>query len=93
MASMERAEIYVSGRVQGVYFRGFTQEKALQHGLSGYVRNLPDGRVFSVAEGPNDAIIALVEELRIGPPMSKVTDVEVSWFEATGEFSDFSINR
>lgn len=93
MENLERAEIYVSGRVQGVYFRAFTQEKALKRGLSGYVTNLPDGRVFSVAEGNHGAIVAFVAELKTGPTMANVTDVEISWSEGTGEFSGFSIRR
>ncbi|MBP2030945.1 acylphosphatase [Methanohalophilus levihalophilus] len=93
MDNMERAEIYVSGRVQGVYFRAFTQEVALKHGLSGYVMNLADGRVFSVVEGNRDTIVFFIDELKTGPTMSNVTDMDISWSEGTGEFSGFSIRR
>ncbi|MDK2891986.1 acylphosphatase [Methanohalophilus sp.] len=93
MENLERAEIYISGRVQGVYFRAFTQEKAFNLGISGYVMNLPDGRVFTVAEGTHDAIVAFISDLKTGPTMANVTDIEISCSEGTGEFSGFSIRR
>jgi acylphosphatase len=65
----------------------------LKYGLFGYVLNLSEGRVFSVAEGNHDAILGFVEELRKGPQGSNVTDVNVSWSEPTGEYSAFTIRR
>ena len=83
-------EIYVRGRVQGVNYRAFTQEAAKRLGLSGYCRNLPDGRVEVRAEGERDLIENLIERLRVGPSRARVDDLEIVWKPAentTGEFS------
>jgi len=85
------AEILVSGRVQGVYYRAFAQEAARRSGLNGFCRNLPDGHVEVIAEGDRDVIEALVEQLRVGPPRAKVADVLVHWKPAERQFKDFSI--
>lgn len=69
----------VQGRVQGVGFRYFVAERARARAISGYVRNLIGGGVELVAEGPRPALEALVEELRIGPPLARVHTVDVSW--------------
>ncbi|HEX2037377.1 MAG TPA: acylphosphatase [Chloroflexota bacterium] len=83
----------VRGRVQGVGFRYFVQEEARRLGLSGYARNLPNGRqVLVVAEGARASLERLVEALRRGPRQAYVEDVAVSWGPATGEFAGFSIN-
>lgn len=66
---------FVSGRVQGVFYRASTRERALALGLRGYARNLPDGRVEVLACGPEDAVRALEAWLWEGPPMARVTDV------------------
>ena len=67
---------YVSGRVQGVFFRGSTQAQARQLGLQGYAINLPDGRVEVLAVGEPDAIETLADWLHDGPPMANVLDVQ-----------------
>ncbi len=85
------AEILVSGRVQGVYYRAFTQQAAQRLGLSGFCRNLPDGRVEVITEGDRDVIETLVEQLRVGPPRAHVEDVQVHWKPAERRFKDFSI--
>ncbi|MBI3596717.1 MAG: acylphosphatase [Nitrospirae bacterium] len=85
------AEILVSGRVQGVYYRAFTQEAALRLGLTGFCRNLPDGRVEVVAEGDREVIETLIDQLRIGPPRARVEDIQVNWKPAEKSFKDFSI--
>ncbi len=87
------ALIYVSGRVQKVYFRGFTQERAKELGLKGYAQNLPDGRVKVVVRGSKEAIMRLIAVLHTGPGLASVTDVEVNWKEADEEFEDFVIRR
>ena len=74
-----RAHVWVSGRVQMVYFRGSTQHVAREAGLAGWVRNLPDGRVEAVFEGPRPAVQALLDWCRHGPPTAVVEDVEVRW--------------
>jgi len=65
----------VSGRVQGVWFRGATREKARELGVSGYAENLDDGRVAVLAYGSEDAVKSLVKWLWQGPPMARVTEV------------------
>jgi len=86
-----RARVVVSGRVQGVFFRSDTQDEALRHGLTGWVRNLPDGRVEAVFEGEKDKVDRLIEFCRRGPPGARVTRVEVTWENYTGEFKSFNI--
>jgi acylphosphatase len=68
----------VSGRVQGVFFRASTQSAALARGIRGYARNLPDGRVEVLACGDADAVTALCDWLRTGPPQARVSGVECS---------------
>ncbi len=85
------AEILVSGRVQGVYYRAFTLQAAGRLGLTGSCRNLPDGRVEVIAEGDRDVIEILIGQLRVGPPRAKVEAVHVYWKPAERRFKDFSI--
>jgi len=86
-----RAHVYVSGRVQGVFFRSETQDEALRRNVTGWVRNLPDGRVEAVFEGEKEAVEKLIEFCKRGPPGARVTKVEVAWEPYTGEFKDFKI--
>ncbi len=86
-----RVEVRVYGRVQGVNFRWFTQREARELGLKGYVRNLPDGSVEVVAEGPEDAVKRLLEKLKQGPPAARVEGLEVKEIPEKGEFKDFEI--
>lgn len=65
----------VAGRVQGVFFRASAREQAVRLGLTGYARNLPDGRVEVLACGKPDAVAALRDWLRIGPPQAEITGV------------------
>ena len=87
----KRVHVYISGRVQGVWFRSYTQEEARRLGVKGWVRNLPDGRVEAVFEGDEDAVSAMVRWCHIGSPSARVTGVEVYEEPYTGEFSDFQI--
>lgn len=64
--------VVISGRVQGVWYRGWTVERARAHGLSGWVRNRKDGSVEAVFAGSPDAIAAMIVECRNGPPLAKV---------------------
>jgi acylphosphatase len=65
----------VSGRVQGVCFRGFTKQQAIALGLTGWVRNLPDGQVEAKAFGTPEQLIAFADKLRAGPAMARVSAV------------------
>jgi acylphosphatase len=76
----------VSGRVQGVFFRGATQERMRELGLRGWVRNLPDGRVEAVVEGEDGAVAQALEFLRRGPRGAQVSAIEVT-DERAGESS------
>jgi acylphosphatase len=89
--TMGRLEIEVSGRVQGVWFRASTRDAARRLGLTGWVRNLPDGRVDAVFEGAEEALRRMLEWCRIGPPGARIDHVEVRWGAATGSFDEFSI--
>ena len=75
---------FVSGKVQGVWFRAATQDKAKELGLTGWARNLPDGRVEVIACGERSKVSELQEWLKQGPELAKVTDViieEIAWQE------------
>ena len=74
---MVRYRIIVSGRVQGVFYRASCRHMAQQHGVSGWVRNLPDGTVEAVFEGAADNVDRLVNWSRRGPRAAEVTDVQV----------------
>lgn len=87
-----RAHVFVSGRVQGVYFRQNTKQVATRHRVTGWVRNLPDGRVEAVFEGDEMDVNEVIEWCHVGPPKSKVEDVSVKFQKYTGEFADFSVN-
>jgi len=86
-----RAHVIISGRVQGVFFRTETQDEAIRKGMTGWVRNMPDGRVEAVFEGEKDNVEKLIEFCRRGPPGARVTKVEVVWENYMGEFRDFRI--
>ena len=75
---MVRYRVLISGRVQGVFFRDTCRRMAEQHGVSGWVRNLPDGRVEAVFEGPPAAVRELVDWSRRGPRSAVVADVRVA---------------
>jgi acylphosphatase len=85
------AEIIVEGCVQGVGYRTFTQRKAAQLALRGYVMNLKDGRVRVRVEGSREAIEELARDLEEGPPLARVETVSVSWRLPTGRFTSFDI--
>lgn len=86
MADIARAHVFVTGLVQGVFYRASTQETARSLGLSGWARNLPDGRVEAVFEGPRAAVEHAVEWARTGPPRAEVDRVEVAWEQPAGEY-------
>lgn len=89
----KRLHLWVSGRVQGVFYRANTEEVARRLGLTGWVRNLPDGRVEIVAEGEEDGLQKLIAWCRQGPPAARVSSVEVEEEAYTGEFVQFFARR
>jgi acylphosphatase len=92
-ADLVAAEVVVSGLVQGVWYRAFTQQAAEELGLTGWVRNLPDGRVQAEVEGQRKRVEDLLSRLRVGPPGAVVSDVAVTWKAATGRPRGFTIAR
>lgn len=91
--TQERLSARITGRVQGVGFRNFTQMRARQLGVTGWVRNENDGSVRLEAEGPRGALEDLAEALQQGPRMARVEDVEVDWSDASEEFDVFRVRR
>ena len=81
---MERMHILVEGRVQGVWFRASTRDQGNELGLSGFVRNLPDGRVEVIAEGDRPQLEALLAYCRQGPKHAVVEHVDTEWLPARG---------
>jgi acylphosphatase len=90
--SRTRARVLVSGRVQGVFFRATTRDRARETGVDGWVRNLDDGRVETAFEGPTDAVESMVEFCREGSDAARVEDVEVEYGEPEGE-DGFRVRR
>ena len=86
-----RAHIKVYGIVQGVFFRSSMKRVADKLGVKGWVRNLPDGSVEAVVEGPRDRVEELIKWAHKGPSLARVARVEVVWQQYIGEFKDFRI--
>lgn len=89
----KRVVLIVTGRVQGVFFRASTRDEGWRLGLTGWVRNLPDGSVEVTAEGPEPSLLQLASWCRIGPPGAKVARVEITWSAPSGEFEGFTVRR
>lgn len=91
---MPQAHIFVTGKVQGVYYRQSTKDKATSLGLVGWTRNLPDRRVEILAQGPPEALEALIQWCWQGPPMATVTDVTTTHTPTTASaLTEFQILR
>jgi acylphosphatase len=88
-----RVRLVVSGLVQGVGFRMATQQEARRLGLAGWVRNLPDGRVEAIAEGPDESVARLVAWCRHGPAGARVRDLAVEPQPPEGRPGGFTIER
>ena len=84
-ADRVRAHVYVSGRVQGVYYRASTRDKARELGVDGWVKNLDDGRVEAVFEGPESAVDEMIEWCHTGSRAATVENVEVTTTRPEGE--------
>ena len=91
MANLARAQVLITGRVQGVFYRAYTRDQARMRGLTGWVRNLPDGRVYAVFEGDREKVESMLAWCRQGPQYAAVDGVETEWLPYQGEFEDFSV--
>lgn len=88
---MVRKQVFVSGRVQGVFFREHAQKWASSLGLTGWVRNLLDERVEILVEGEEDKIQTLIAKVKQGPPMARVDNLDITSQDFLGEFSNFKV--
>jgi acylphosphatase len=88
-----RVRVRVHGIVQGVFFRASAEAEAKRFGVSGWVRNCPDGSVELVAEGAKAKLEDFIAWCRHGPPRAEVEHVEIEWQEFTGEFARFRTTR
>ncbi|MFQ6014809.1 MAG: acylphosphatase [Anaerolineae bacterium] len=91
MSGVGRFRAIIHGRVQGVYFRDFTQRHASSLGITGFVRNKFDGTVEVVAEGERQGLENLLDKLRVGPRSARVNDIDLEWEEFIGEFRHFEV--
>jgi acylphosphatase len=87
----ERAHVYVSGQVQGVFFRDSTREKAEQLTLNGWVKNLPDGRVEALFEGPSESVREMVRWCEQGPSHAEVENVDTEFEASEGDLTSFEV--
>lgn len=88
---MKRIHARVTGRVQGVFYRASTRDKARSLGLTGWVMNMPDGSVELEAQGPDEKVDELVSWLYEGPPYAKVQDVEISELSLSDQEDSFEV--
>ena len=86
-----RAHVVISGRVQGVFYRASTRDKAEQLGVFGWVRNMSDGRVEALFEGEENKVEEMIAWCHNGPRSADVSNVDVKYLEFTGESEDFKI--
>lgn len=87
----KRLELLVHGRVQLVMFRDYTKRGARRLGLTGTVRNNPEGTVSVVAEGEEERLLKLIERVRTGSLLSRVDRIDEKWMEPSGSFTSFNI--
>jgi acylphosphatase len=86
-----RVHVWIKGRVQGVFFRAYTRDAAIKEGVTGWVKNLPDGRVEAVFEGDADKVERIVAWCYRGSPLGRVDHVETREEEYRSEFDRFEI--
>ena len=92
MSDRTRAHVLISGRVQGVFFRATTRDAARERDIHGWVRNLDDGRVEAVFEGPREDVEAMVEFCHQGSDRARVENVEIEYGDPEG-FAGFEVRR
>ena len=88
---LSRVHVFVSGRVQGVAYRYFVERRAAEIPVTGWVRNLRDGRVEIMAEGEKADLEGVLGVLRQGPRMANVDDLDILWEDYRGDYEDFRI--
>jgi acylphosphatase len=88
---LSRVHVFVSGRVQGVAYRYFVERRAAEIPVTGWVRNLRDGRVEIMAEGEKADLESFLGFLRQGPRMANIDDLDIFWEDYRGEYEDFRI--
>ena len=85
MKNYRRVHLFISGQVQGVFFRAHTATKAQKLGLAGWVRNTADGRVEAVFEGEKEKLAKIIRWCQKGPPVGRVEAIEMVWEKNQGE--------
>ena len=91
MHEKSRARVFIKGRVQGVFFRENTKQRAEELEIKGWVCNLPDGRVEAVFEGDKVKITKMIDWIKKGPLLARVKRVDVQWEKPKNEFESFEI--
>lgn len=90
-SDLQRAHVLVSGQVQGVFFRDSTRQKAEELGLSGWVKNVPEGQVEALFEGSSESIREMVDWCKEGPQRASVENVDVDFESAGGDLESFEV--
>lgn len=90
---MRQLHAIVHGKVQGVWFRAWTRDTAREMGVTGWVRNLPDGNVEALAQGDDELLKSFEQRLWDGPPLARVTEIEAEWSDADEHFASFEVRR
>lgn len=86
-----RAHVYIQGSVQGIGYRYWTRGQARKLRLTGWARNLSDGRVEAVFDGPQKSVEEMIKRCRKGPMFAGIKHIDIIWEETKGEFKDFEI--
>lgn len=88
-----RAHVFVTGKVQGVFFRASTRSEAMKLNVFGWVRNVSDGRVEAVFEGKRQNVEQMIDFCRVGPSDARVSRTDIHWGQYSGEFTKFEIKK
>ena len=90
--SLCQAHIFISGKVQGVFYRASCQDVAVRYGLNGWVRNLPTGQVEVLVQGNKENLEKFIEWCKKGPPSARVIDVNINWENVSEIFNGFGVS-